>query len=65
MDSITNQHDPTAVKNQESMELTLDSLESHPHRLNHGCEAVRLHRGARSWAAMTTTEGIIGMFGTS
>ena len=64
MDSITNQNNPTAVTDEEYMQLTLDSLESHPHRLIHGCEAVRLHRGARSWAAMTTSEGIIGMFGT-
>jgi hypothetical protein len=45
-------------------ELSLEALEQHPLRFQNGCEAVRLHRGIRSWASMTSHNGIIGMFGT-
>ena len=54
----------TVTKSKASDQLPLEALEQHPLRFEHGCEAVRLHRGARSWASMTSLDGIIGMFGT-
>ena len=45
-------------------QVALSDLELHPFRVQHGCDAIQLHRGVRSWAAMTTKGGIIGMYGT-